>query len=126
MICTSSSDPRLKYSGYLSGLRVLSLLAGSDVGRYRETLKMLEDGPRRDLKARYEFWAKYSGKTSYVGNRVNDLYLKANGVSSGVKNYDEATALIVGYFRRLKADAPNETEFARVSFESPLGLVNAP
>jgi len=114
VICTSSSDPRLKYSGYLSGLRVLSQLAGSDVQRYRELAKLIEDGPKRDLKARYEFWARYSGKTSYLGNRVNDFYLKANGIKSGVKNYDEVSALIIGYFRRFKGTSPQEEDYARV------------
>jgi len=114
VICTSSSDPRLKYSGYLSGLRVLSQLAGSDPQRYRELAKLLEDGPKRDLKARYEFWARYSGKTSYLGNRVNDFYLKANGIKSGVKNYDEVSALIIGYFRRFKGTSPQEEDYARV------------
>ncbi|MDX6712927.1 MAG: hypothetical protein QOH96_3943 [Blastocatellia bacterium] len=114
VICTSSSDPRLKYSGYLSGLRILSQLAGLDMQRYRELAKLIEDGPKRDLKARYEFWARYSGKTSYLGNRVNDFYLKANGIKSGVKNYDEVSALIIGYFRRFKGASPQEANFARV------------
>jgi hypothetical protein len=114
VICTSSSDPRLKYSGYLSGLRILSQLAGSDPQRYREIAKLLEDGPKRDLKARYEFWGRYSGKTSYLGNRVNDFYLKANGIRSGVKNYDEVSALIIGYFRRLNGTSPQKEDFARV------------
>jgi hypothetical protein len=63
-------------------------------------VKFLAEGPRRDLKTRYEFWSSYQGRASYLGNRMNDLYLKANGIKAGVKNYDEMTTLLVGYFRR--------------------------
>jgi hypothetical protein len=100
VVCTRSEDARLRYSGYLSGLRVLSLLARVDMTQYREVVKLLADGPRRDLKTRYEFWSRYRGRTSYLGNRMNDLYLKANGIKAGVKNYDEMTTLLVGYYRR--------------------------
>jgi hypothetical protein len=103
LICTTSSDARLRYSGYLAGLRVLSQLATVDINRYRDLAKLIEDGPRRDLKTRYEFWASFRGPATYVGNRVNDIYLKANGIKSGVRNYDEMSALIIGYFRRLKS-----------------------
>jgi len=62
VICTSSSDPRLKYSGYLSGLRVLSNLPDLIRQRYRELAKLLEDGPKRDLKARYDSGPGIAGK----------------------------------------------------------------
>jgi hypothetical protein len=100
VVCTESEDARLRYSGYLSGLRILSLLARVDMTQYREVVKLLAEGPRRDLKTRYEFWSSYQGRASYLGNRMNDLYLKSNGIKAGVKNYDEMTTLLVGYYRQ--------------------------
>jgi hypothetical protein len=102
VICTSSDEARIRYSGYLSGLRVLSALFSVDRERYKEVAKLLEAGPRRDLKERYEFWGRYNGSATYLGTRVNDLYLKANGIKSGVRNYNDAVSLIIAYSRTKK------------------------
>jgi hypothetical protein len=104
LVCVGSTDPRLRYSGYLSALRVVSPLAYADPERFRTVLKLLGDGPRSDLKTRRDFWQRYTGRASYLGARVNNLYLKANGVRSGIRNYDEVVSLIIGYYRKHRPD----------------------
>jgi hypothetical protein len=95
--CINSDDPRLRYSGYLAALRVLGPLYLADREGYRSVISQLGQGPRNDLKARAEFWAKYTGRASAMGSMVNNIYLRANGIRSGIKNYDESTWLMIKY-----------------------------
>lgn len=105
LICTKASNPYVRYSGYLGALRVLGVLLRIAPERYREVAAALGEGPRADLKARAQFWARYSGRLANFGQSVNHVYLKVNGVRSGVRNYNEASALIVGYYLKQRAAA---------------------
>jgi hypothetical protein len=107
LVCTKSSNPYVRYSGYLGALRVLGVLLRVAPERYRDVVSALGDGPRADLRARAQFWARYEGRLASLGQGVNHVYLKINGVRSGVRNYNEASALIVGYYlQQMKAAGP--------------------
>ncbi|HZT57281.1 MAG TPA: DUF3810 domain-containing protein [Pyrinomonadaceae bacterium] len=106
LVCTKSSNPYVRYSGYLNALRVLGILARVSPGSFREVVATLGEGPRADLKARAQFWARYSGRLAQFGQSVNNVYLRVNGVRSGVRNYNEASALIVGYYLKQGAAGP--------------------
>lgn len=109
LVCTKASHPYVRYSGYLGALRVLNVLFRVAPERYRETVAGLSEGPRADLKARRQFWAHYRGRLSNFSNSLNHVYLKVNGVRSGVRNYNEASSLIVGYYLK-QAAAPKATD----------------
>jgi hypothetical protein len=109
LVCTKASHPYVRYSGYLGALRVLGVLYRVAPERYRETVAAIGEGPRADLKARGQFWARYLGRLSDFSNGLNHIYLKANGVKSGVRNYNEASALIVGYYLK-QAAAPKAAD----------------
>jgi hypothetical protein len=99
LVCVNSTDPYVRYSGYLHGLRVLDTLAKGNPDRYTELMSRIGDGPQRDLNARAEFWG--GAKNSVAGavaKRVFSGYLRANRVSGGIKNYDEDVPLIIGYY----------------------------
>ena len=106
LVCTKASHPYVRYSGYLGALRVLGLLLRVAPERYRDVVAALGEGPRADLRARAQFWARYSGRLANFGQGMNHVYLKVNGVRSGVRNYNEASALIVGYYLKQRAAAP--------------------
>lgn len=108
LICTKSSNAYVRYSGYLGALRVLGVLYRVAPEHYREVVAALGEGARADLKARAQFWARYSGRLSNLGQGINHVYLKVNGVRSGVRNYNEASALIIGYY--LKQAAASQTQ----------------
>ncbi|MCA1592291.1 MAG: DUF3810 domain-containing protein [Acidobacteria bacterium] len=105
LVCTKASHPFVRYSGYLNALRVLGVLRRLAPERYREIVAAIGEGPRADLKARALFWSRYSGRLSDFGQGINHVYLKVNGVRSGVKNYNEAVWLIIGYYLKQTADA---------------------
>jgi hypothetical protein len=100
LICSKASHPYLRYSGSLRGLRVLSALRPQVTPeRYREIVTALGAGPLQDARASAEFWDRSRNRTlSSVAERTNDAYLQANRVRSGIRNYGEVTALIIGYY----------------------------
>jgi hypothetical protein len=106
LVCTKSANPFVRYSGYLGALRVLGVLLRVAPERYRDVVAALGEGPRADLRARAQFWARYQGRLANLGQSVNHVYLRVNGVRSGVRNYNEASALIVGYYLKQSADGP--------------------
>ncbi len=97
--CTSSDDAYSRYSGYLmTSSYLLGELAVVDPERYNRTVQMLEEKPREDLQSIYDFWKQYEGFWSRVSSKVNDTYLRANRVESGVHNYNEVVQLIANYY----------------------------
>jgi hypothetical protein len=107
LVCSKSANPYVRYSGYLGALRVLGVLFRIAPERYRDVVAALGEGPRADLRARAQFWARYQGRLANFGQGVNHVYLRINGVRSGVRNYNEASALIVGYYLKQSSAAQN-------------------
>ncbi len=98
LVCTHASEPFVRYSGYLNGLRVMVALFRVSPERHRELYKTLDSGPRSDLRARSEFWARSEGRTQVLSNKINNLYLKANLIRTGVRSYNDVVSLIIGYY----------------------------
>jgi hypothetical protein len=100
LVCRRAVHPYLRYSGYLRSLRVLSALQPQVAPeRYAEIVASLGQGPLRDAQASAEFWRQgRSKRLSRAAERANNTYLQANRVRSGIRNYGEVTALIIGYY----------------------------
>lgn len=98
LVCTDAADPFVRYSGYRQGFGVAFELYGLDPERARAILKGLSAGYREDSKRSARFWLKAGGTAGDLSRRLNDLYLKANRIKSGTKNYGEVTALLIGYY----------------------------
>jgi hypothetical protein len=98
LICTHADDPFVRYSGYRQGFGVASELYKLDPAKARAILNELGAGFREDSRRSARFWAAARGRAGALGMRLNDLYLKANRVKSGTKNYGEVTALLIGYY----------------------------
>ena len=50
------------------------------------------------MKLSRDFWDKYEGKIDDISNEINNTYLKANGVSEGVKSYGKMVDLLLTYY----------------------------
>ncbi len=115
--CLSSPDPTVFYGG------TLGLFVGFD----RELARTDPDARRRiwatlpprvagDLRAEAAFWKRHEGVAGELSEKVNDTYLKAQGVRSGIASYAETTRLIlqaietpgleIGRLLRAQAPAP--------------------
>ncbi|MGI8654956.1 MAG: DUF3810 domain-containing protein [Pyrinomonadaceae bacterium] len=104
LVCANSTDAYVRYSGYLNSLYVVGALARVAPERLANIYRTLGAGPRADLFARYVFWTNYQGKLSATSYLINNAYLKINRIKSGAKNYNEAYALIVGYYLKQMND----------------------
>ncbi|HEY8462175.1 MAG TPA: DUF3810 domain-containing protein [Blastocatellia bacterium] len=96
IVCTNSTDPYVRYSGYVYGLKVLDALSKANgVDRSSD----INDGPRADLAKRTQFWERtQSPALAALSRRIFSAYLRANRVSGGIKNMDEDVPLIIGYY----------------------------
>jgi hypothetical protein len=100
LVCINSRDPFIRYSGYRNGLGVLGELYRLDPQKAIEIVRQIGPGYREDSHRAAVFWAKAAGAAGALGQRVNDLYLRANRVKSGAADYSGSTALIIGYYLR--------------------------
>jgi hypothetical protein len=117
IVCTHASDPFVRYSGYRQGFGIAFELYKLDPVRAREILKGLSAGYRDDSLRSARFWAKAAGRAGALSMRLNDLYLKANRVRSGTKNYGEVTALLIGYY--LKSPPAPSLNVATIATPTP-------
>ena len=106
LVCTHAADPFVRYSGYRQGFGVAFELYKLDPERARAILKGLNSGYREDSQRSARFWLKAGGTAGDLSRRLNDLYLKANRIKSGTKNYGEVTALLIGYYLRRPPSTP--------------------
>jgi hypothetical protein len=100
LVCVSSRDPFVRYSGYRNGLGVLNELYRVEPEKARELFKQLGPGYREDSRRAALFWAKASGPAAVLSRRVNHIYLRANRVRKGTADYAASTTLIIGYYLR--------------------------
>ena len=110
VVCINSRDPFVRYSGYRNGLGVLSELYRVNPEKARELARQLGPGYREDSRRAAQFWAKASGAAGVLSNRVNDLYLRANRVRSGVADYSDSTTLIIAYHLWQRASGALESQ----------------
>lgn len=95
IVCINSTDPYVRYSGYVYGLKVLDALSRGSVDRSSD----INDGPKADLAKRTQFWERMQSPIlAALSRRVFSVYLRANRVSGGVKNMNEDVPLIIGYY----------------------------
>ncbi len=101
LVCISSEDEFVRYSGYLSLFEYLaSPMYRTDAGLYREIYAGLCDAAKNDMMASDAVYRAH--EDSFLGewhNRVNDTYLKLNG-TEGTVSYGYVVRLAVGYYKK--------------------------
>jgi hypothetical protein len=99
IVCINSTEPFVRYSGYLYGLKVLDALSKGNLGGDNNLFSRVNEGPQADLRERRQFWERMRNSLlAPVSRRVFSAYLRSNRVSGGIKNYDEDVPLIIGYY----------------------------
>ena len=100
LVCTSSDDDFIRYSGYLDAfLNVSSALRKESNELYNSVIASLDKRVIKDIISYSEFCDKYKDTiASDVADSVNDKFLQANGQEQGIKSYGMVTKLCVGYF----------------------------
>jgi hypothetical protein len=97
VVCTTSDDPKLRYSGYLALL--LYFLEDAQYFRYyMEILGKLDKPVIDELRFRQQYY--YGLQNEAMGKAhetVYDAYLKSNHITQGVKNYNQVVELAVSW-----------------------------
>ena len=92
-------DIDFKYSGYILALNhTANALYSTDYDTYVALSKNICEDVLFDLRNNREFWKRYEGKIDDISNEINNTYLKANGVSEGVKSYGKMVDLLLVYY----------------------------
>lgn len=100
LVCVNSPDPLCRYSGYFEVMNHFFYsvrVRGGDTGYFAS---MLNDGIKLDMKAVRERWLSYEGFLSNISEKGYNLYLKANQIPEGVKNYSRVVDLIIRYYAK--------------------------
>ena len=101
LVCISSDDAYIRYSGYLNLYEyVASSLYSADPELYFEARGQLPMTVRYEMSAYSKFFDKYRDSVAgEVSGTINDLYLKGNG-TEGTSSYGLVVDLAVAYDKK--------------------------
>ena len=98
IICTKSEDQRLRYSGFQS-LLLYFLRDASRMRDYKNFVNKIDTVVIKDFHMRQKYYQALENKNlSRVQTKANDVYLKANKVDKGVKNYNQVVSLVTDWY----------------------------
>lgn len=98
LVCTRSSEPSIRFSGYFSLLPYVlnNAYAVMDQEAFDAWVKTLSPEVKRAYEARNAYWRSlYSPLIGEVQDWLYDQFLKGNNISSGTGNYGEVIALLL-------------------------------
>lgn len=99
--CVTSGDAEFAYSGWLSGLVYLSnALYQADGDACGAILATLSPAVQTDLADNNAYWANWESAVTTASEKTYDVYLKANGQTSGIRSYGECVDLLVTWFSK--------------------------
>ena len=98
VICTTSEDRRLQYSGNLF-LLLYFLADASYLKDYHDYINKIDKRVIQDFRYRRRYYEGLENKTlDKMQTAVNDAYLKANNVEHGILNYNQVVALVITWY----------------------------
>ncbi|MDD4609181.1 MAG: DUF3810 domain-containing protein [Bacteroidaceae bacterium] len=104
-VCTHSDAPALQFSGYFSLLFHLLNTAHQwmDAASYKQLLTTIHPGVQQTIRVYRAYWQKkYNPLIGKAQRTLYDLFLKANKIKSGGKNYAEVVGLVISYENWIK------------------------
>ncbi len=98
-----SKQPDYIYSGYLNAYVYCSnALYKADKQLSSKARANCSDGMMRDLIKNNEYWKKFEGEVQETSQKVNDTFIKVNGVESGVLSYNQMVELMLRYYEKME------------------------
>lgn len=99
LACMNSESAAFKRSAYLMAW----VYAGNQLYKIdMETLDALYDqlpeDAKKELADNNKFWNEHETKASEVQDKVNDSYLKGNGIKEGIRSYDQVVGLMLHWY----------------------------
>lgn len=98
LACMQSEDPLFRYSGNMQAyVYATNALYKNDPNACNKIRAELCPQARYDLDCYNAYWKGYQSVVSTVSDKMNDIYLKANSQSDGVKSYGRVVDLLINY-----------------------------
>lgn len=99
LACADSGQADYTYSGHLSAYVYCSnALYKADKELWRKATSNCSKGVIRDLMKTSEYWKSFEGEVQETSQKVNDTFIKVNGVESGVLSYNQMVELMLRYY----------------------------
>ncbi len=115
-----TNNRELRYSTLLhSFLYVLSALQSYDPEAHKQIIEGLSPKVIHDLQENNEYIEAHRSLWGEMSNRVNDVYLKANGQDEGVKSYGKVVDLLLAEFKKNKSEMQQKTNTSVYINEAP-------
>jgi hypothetical protein len=100
IVCTSSEDPGLNYSGYLV-LLLYFLEDAQHFHDYRDYLGKLDEQVLKELQYRQKYYFGLQNEAmGKAQETIYDAYLKTNHVAQGIESYNQVVELAINWFER--------------------------
>lgn len=98
--CMKSDHPFVRYSGLYSALaHSMNTLYAEDADKYFELRKLYGKKLNYDSAVVNQYWKPYfDTPAAELSNTVNDVYLKANDLSDGIKSYGRMVDLLMAKY----------------------------
>ncbi len=107
VVCTKSENQMVRYSGYQSIL-LYFLRDASRMKDYKEYLSKIDTAVIRDFHTRQKYYQGLESRNlSKMQTKANDIYLKANKIDKGVKNYNQVVSLVIGWYYNSEKEKSN-------------------
>jgi hypothetical protein len=99
IICTTSDDKRLQYSGYLYILSYF-LPDARHMKGYQAYVNKISDPVIEDFRFQRKYYLGLQNvKLRNAQAAANNVYLKTNFIKSGIKNYNQVVTLVLKWYR---------------------------
>lgn len=101
LACESSENHMIQYSGRLAYWSYIAgEMAALSKEEYIEIFQRMTPGMIADLKQISENWRQYRGTLAKIGEKVNERYLKSQGVKEGLRSYNRMVVLVAAWRKK--------------------------
>jgi len=101
LTCRQNPDPAFQYSGNLMAMRyALNRLHGLDSVAFQNLEKQLSPQVTQDMEINRKYWESFPNPFLDLTSGFYDLFLKANGQSSGIQSYSQMVELLLGELKK--------------------------
>ena len=98
LACQASSDPAIRYSGFLAYWDYAAgELASVAPARFKTLWAGVPEGMKADVRAQRVNWDRYRGPLEKISRKVYEKYLKTQGIREGLKSYDRFVNLVAAW-----------------------------
>ena len=105
LACINSDDPAFERSGWLIAWNYAAgSLRRADPEKFESVAARLPEDASRELAENYQFWKENETEASEIQDKMNDAYLKSNGVKEGVSSYGRITTLMLLWYSHESCD----------------------